>query len=150
MDIQRLDTTGFLITGFRRNWNFLRANYGGGLEDTVALPPDEPRRWNMKIDVLPDMIEHGGLIPNTQLTRAGYLYKFICDSKDAGDFPFWFRYAEPGEAPRDWLASFVDDFADFTQLCDRVFSTGLTLRQRALRDQESPSDEIPVDNPDQI
>ncbi len=150
MNIQKLDTTGFLITGFRRNWNFLRANYGGGLVDTVALPPDEPRQWTMKVDVLPDNFDYTGPIKDTQLTRAAYLYKFISDSKDAGDFPFWFSYADPGEDPRDWLASFADDFVDFSQLCDRVFSTGLTLKQRALRDQESPSQQQEVINPDQI
>ena len=150
MDLQHLDTTGFLITGFRRNWNFLRANYGGGLVDTVALPTDEPRRWTMKIDVLPDNFDNAGPIKDTQLTRAAYLYKFISDSKEAGDVPFWFRYADPGEDEREWLASFADDFVDFNQLCDRVFSTGLTLKQRVLRDQESPGEPTPIQNPDQM
>lgn len=150
MDIQRLNTIGFLFTSFKRSYNFLRADYGGGLVDTVPLPAATDRTWQIKIATLPDKIEHG-LIPDTQLTRAAYLYKSFCDSKEAGDQPFLFSYADPGENPRDWLASFADDELTFEQLCDRVFgNVGLTLKQRALRDQESPGEATPEDNPDKI
>ena len=149
MDIQTLNTTGFLFTSIEIGFAMLKADYGGGMQDTVVLD-DGLRTWSMKIDVLPDQQRYG-LIRDTQLTRAAYLWNFFNASKRAGDMPFWLNCADPGEDARNWLVSFADDKLSFQQLCDKVFGgVGLTLRQRALRDQESPGDPQPVVNPDQI
>jgi hypothetical protein len=148
-DIDRLNTTGFLFTSTEIGYDaILRADFGQGLQDAVTIG-DGLRTWMMKMDVLPDSDRYG-LIKDTQLTRAAYVWKFYCASKLNNDAPFWFRKADPGEDERDWLVSFTDDKLTFTQLCDRIHSAGLTLKQRTLRDQEAPGDATPVTNPDEI
>jgi len=154
MDIARLNTTGFLFTSVQQAFTILRADYGvdengGRRQDAVTIGGGE-HTWQMKIDVLPDNTDSVGFVADTQLTRAAYLWNFYKTSKANNDAPFWFRKADPGEDERDWLVSFSEDNLNFTQLRDRIHNTGLTLRQRALRDQESPGDTTPVDNPDQI
>jgi hypothetical protein len=149
MDIQTLNTTGFLFTSIEIGFTMLEADYGRGLMDAVVLD-DGLRVWSMKIDVLPDQKRYG-FIAETQLTRAAYLWNFFNASKRAGNMPFWLNHADPGEDARDWLVSFADHKLSYQQLCDKIFGgVGLTLRQRALRDQESPGDAQPVANPDQI
>lgn len=149
-EIQRLNTTGFLFTSVAQAYTILRADYGGGLQDAVTIG-GELRTWQMKIDVLPDNVHSVSLVDQTQFTRAAYLWKFYQASKANNDAPFWFRKDDPGdEGERDWLASFAEDNLSFEQLCSRIYRTGLTLKQRALRDQESPGDVTSIENPNQI
>jgi hypothetical protein len=159
-EIQRLITDGFLFTSVAQAYTILRADYGvdasgGRLQDAVTMGGGE-RTWQMKIDVLPDNIDLAGPVDQTQLTRAAYIWTFYQTSKQNNDAPFWFRKDDPGDDPlwtqgeREWLVSFADDNLSFTQLCARIYSTGLTLKQRALRDQEAPGEATPEDNPDKI
>jgi len=154
-DIERLNTAGFLFTSVAQAFTILRADYGvdangGRLQDAVTIGGGE-RTWQMKIDVLPDNLQYTGLVDQTQFTRAAYLWKFYQSSKANNDAPFWFHKDDPGdEGERDWLVSFAEDNLTFDQLCARIYRTGLTLKQRALRDQEAPGDATPIENPDQI
>lgn len=160
-ETQRLNTTGFLFTSVAQAFTILRADYGvdengGRLQDALTVGGGE-RTWVMRIDVLPDNLTYVGLVDQTQFTRAAYLWNFYRQSKANNDAPFWFRKAEPGDlfvdgaSEREWLVSFAEDNLTFQQLCDRIFGgVGLTLRQRALRDQESPGEPTPIENPDQI
>ncbi len=149
-DIETLNTTGFLFTQCEIGYEaILRADFGQGLQDAVTIG-DGLRTWYMKVDVLPDSDRYG-LIQDTQLTRAAYLWKFYQTSKANNDAPFWFRKDDAGdEGERDWLVSFAEDKLSFQQLCARIYSTGITLKQRTLRDQEAPGETTPVVNPDQI
>ena len=154
-EIPTLNTAGFLFTSVQQAYQILRADYGvdasgGRLQDAVTMGGGE-RSWTLKIDVLPDNIDFVGFVDGTQLTRAAYVWRLYQTSKANNDAPFWLRKDDPGdEGEREWLVSFAEDNLTFQQLCNRIYSAGLTLRQRALRDQESPGDVTPEPNPDQI
>src|SRR4051794_25351132 len=101
-EIQRLNTTGYLFTAGEIDYVILRADFGQGLTDAVTIG-DGLRTWTMKIDVLPDNLDSVGLVAETQLTRAAYLWQFYQTSKLNNDAPFWFSKGDPGEeGERDW------------------------------------------------
>jgi hypothetical protein len=148
-DLETLDTTGYIFTDVKVKVSILSADFGEGYEAAATIGGGL-RTWVMKIDVLPDNFTDAVPVQGTQETRAAYLWNFFLRSKLAGNQPFRFRHADPGQQEQEWLACFVDDELSYSILCSRIFSTGLQLRQRRLRSQDSPG--VPTDeqNPDQI
>jgi len=163
--METLDTTGFLVTEIAGEWNVLSADFGDGFEAAATVgAPEGTRVWTIKIDALtgdlrgglitdalePAFIlredgsfmlrEDGGQILQEQgSTRAQYLWRFFRISKANANQPFWFEAEDPDDGRRKlFLASFTDNRLSYTVLCAKVYSTGLMLRQRRLRDVMSP------------
>lgn len=138
MNIETLDTTGFLMNNVRVKYALLVADFGDGFESGAIIGNlDGQRFWSMKIDVVPDDTTSGaGLIEGE--TRAEYLWNFFQRSKAAANQPFWFLHQEPGQGEQLFLASFIDDELSFDILCAKIYSSGLQLKQRRLEDIVSP------------
>jgi hypothetical protein len=166
MSLPTLNTSGYLFTEVACEWNVLTADLGDGYEVGATVGhPEGTRTWAMKLDVLPGD-DRGGLIeddlePEYMLTedggyvltegggrivlerpgssRAQYLWRFFRVSKAAGNQPFWFEMEDPDDGTRKlFLASFVDHRLSYEVLCAKIYSTGLQLKQRRVRDVESP------------
>ncbi len=163
---QTLDTSGFLLTETTGEWAVLSADFGDGYEAAALVgDPQGSRTWSITIQVLPDSIDQVPGIPDDLepgfmmaeggdfvLTEDGdrillerisprsqYLWRFFRVSKAAGNAPFWIEVDDPDDGQRKlFLASFVDHKLSYGILCAKVYSTGLQLRQRRLRDVESP------------
>jgi hypothetical protein len=164
--METLNTTGFLFTEVAGDWNVLTADFGDGYESSATVgAPEGTRSWSMKIDVLPDSLAQAGgiaddldpsfllteggdfvlteggdrIVLERESTRAQYLWRFFRVSKAAGNQPFWVEMDDPDDGLRKlYLASFVDNKLSYAILCAKIYSTGLQLRQRRLRDVESP------------
>jgi hypothetical protein len=136
-DLATLNTEGFLFTEIAGEWNVLSADFGDGLglaKTTGA--PQGTRSWSMRIDVLPDGAEAP---PIESLGRARYIWQFFRLSKANGNQAFWFETEDPDDGLRKlFLASFVDNRLSYSVLCAKIYSAGLMLRQRRLRNVESP------------
>jgi lysophospholipase L1-like esterase len=151
MDLFTLNTTGFFFTEIAGEWNVLGADYGDGFKVGATVGhPAGTRAWSMKVDVLPGEAVHGGFIPDDvdesltlteagQSTRAEYLWRFFRASKENGNRPFWIEVEDPEDGDRKlFLASFVDNRLSYEMLRAKIYSTGLALEQRRLRDVASP------------
>lgn len=166
MDLHTLNTEGFTVAEIAGEWNVLSADFGDGYEAAATVgAPEGTRAWSMKIDVLPDrtsqvraisddldpafLLTEGGdfvlteggdrIVLENESSRAQYLWRFFRVSKANGNAPFWVEVEDPDEGNRQlYLASFVDHRISFAVLCAKVYSTGLQLRQRRLREVESP------------
>lgn len=160
-DLETLATTGFLFTETGVEIAVLTADFGDGYEAGALIgSPEGLRTWSVKIDVLPDNFEYIGeglllledgtflLAENgetislpydagieTGETRAEYLWQLFLRSKGAGNQPFWF---EDPKDERRYLVCFVDMRLNYQVLCAKVYSTGIQLRQRRLRNISSP------------
>lgn len=161
-----LDTSGFLFTEIAGEWSVLTADFGDGYgAGAVVGDPRGTRTWSMQIDALPDSTENAPAIPDDlepafllteeasfllletggfiqlegQSTRANYLWRFFRLSKAAGDEPFWIEVEDPDDGVRKlFLASFVEHKLSYAILCAKLYSTGLVLRERRLRNVVSP------------
>lgn len=166
-DLVTLNTTGFLFTETVGEWAVLSADFGDGYKSSATVGhPDGTRTWSMKIDVLPGdarggaiaddvdpsfLLTQGGdyvltegegggrVVLEKQSTRAEYLWRFFRYSKANGNQPFWVELEDPDDGTRKmFLASFADNRINYQVLCAKIYSTGLQLEQRRLRDVESP------------
>jgi hypothetical protein len=167
-DLFTLDTTGFLFTEIAGEWNVMSADFGDGFEAAATVGSAEgTRQWTMRVDVLPGtdaapaiadelepfyLLTEGGdyvlteggdrILLEHESTRAEYLWRAFRVSKANGNRPFWIEIEDPDNNTRKlYLASFADNKLSYAVLCARIYSTGLVLRQRRLRDVESP---VPV------
>ena len=156
--MQTLNTTGFLFTEVSGEWSILSADFGDGHEmGALVGDPQGTRAWSIRIDALPHSIdleasflltEPGDLLLlesgdrillESDATQASYLWGFFRVSKAANDEPFWIEVDDPDDGTRKkYLASFVDHRLTYTVLCAQLYSTGLRLIQRRLRDVVSP------------
>lgn len=133
---ERLNTSGFLFTQTKVAVNILSGDFGDGFAPPSAVigNPSGLRGWTIRIDALPD----SNIVPLIEgKTRADYLWDFFVASKAAGNKPFW---VEDPKTDLFYLASFTDDEISYEILCSKVYSTGLTLRQRRVSGQVSPID----------
>ncbi len=140
MPYEQINQSGFLFTQTSVRLDLLKAPAGDGfaLPSAVISDPAGLRSWSVKIDALPDSDAQAPKIGSE--TRAEYLWNFFLASKASGNAPFWI------EDPKDekfYLAEFVDDELTYEILCSKVYSAGLSLRQRRAADQETPVEEIP-------
>ncbi len=131
MSFAQLNTEGFLFTQTGLPVSLLKGSFGDGYDGPAAVigSPHGLRGWSVKIGVLPDA--EG---------RATYLWNFMLASKRAGNEAFWIA------DPKDnlfYLAEFIDDELSFDVLRSKAYATGLQLRQRRDRIQESPVTVIP-------
>jgi len=164
--MQTLDTAGFLFTEVSGEWSLLTADFGDGYEASALVgDPQGTRAWSIKVDTLPDsadqvgsiednlelayvltegggfvLTESGGrVLLENQSSRASYLWRFFRISKAANDEPFWLEVDDPDDGARKkYLASFIDNKLTYSVLCAKLYSTGLQLRQRRVRDVASP------------
>lgn len=163
--METLDTTGFTVMETAGEWDVLSADFGDGYEAGALVgDPAGTRTWTMKIDVLPDSTDQVGPIednlepeyvlgevsdfvltePGDRIllegsSRAKYLWRFFRISKAANDAPFWIEVDDPDDGARkQFLASFIDNKLTYSVLCAKLYSTGLQLKQRRLRDVASP------------
>jgi len=138
MSYDRLITDGFLFTQTGVKFSILSADFGDGLEAAATIDSGL-RRWTIKIDVLPDSASQVPLVDGQ--TRSEYLWNFFCASKQSGNYPFFIEDPKDGQF---YLACFVDDELSYEVLCAKIYSTGLQLRQRRVRDQVSPIPSYPI------
>lgn len=164
-DLLALNTEGYLFTEIAGEWTVLTADFGDGFEAGATVGhPEGTRTWSMKIDVLPDtmdapaladdlepsfLLTQGGdfvlteggdrIVLERQSTRAVYLWRFFRASKANGNQPFWIELEDPDDGTRKkFLASFADNRLSYQVLCAKIYSTGLQLKQRRMRDVASP------------
>jgi hypothetical protein len=166
-DFYTLNTDGYLFTEIAGEWDLLTADFGDGFEVAALVgSPEGTRTWSMKIDVLPAttkqapgishsldpvfLLTQGGeyalteggeqvILESNPAARAEYLWKFFRVSKASGNQPFWVELEDPDDSTRKmYLASFVDNRLTYQQLCAKVYSTGLQLRQRRVSGVVSP------------
>lgn len=149
-DYERLDTTYFTFTAIRLSVALLTADYGDGYQDAVLVGSNEGiRAWAVQINVLLDIPDHGlihSFNPEGE-TPYVYLFNFWLRQKAAGNRPFILRDPNDG---RDYFAEFVDHTLNLEMMTSALFSTGLELRQRRVRDVDSPSAPTDEENPFEI
>lgn len=160
-----LDTAGFLLTDTTGEWDVLSADFGDGYEAAALVgDPQGTRSWTVTIAALPDSTDQVGSIeddlepeyvlgevsgfvltePGDRIllegsSRSKYLWRFFRISKATNDEPFWIEVDDPDDGARKkFLASFIDNRLNYGVLCAKLYSTGLQLRQRRLRDVASP------------
>lgn len=147
-DYELLDTTGFSFTEMAITVSVLKANYGDGYgAGALNGHAQGLRSWTIEVALLPDLDEFLIFPADSSEgeTRANYLWDLFLRSKVAGNRPFRFREHKDGQ---EFFAEFVEDTLSFQMFTAKLFSTGLQIKQRRVRDFESPSP--PSDNPDQI
>ncbi|HEY0545320.1 MAG TPA: hypothetical protein VGC91_08100 [Pyrinomonadaceae bacterium] len=147
MDYELLDTTGFHFAEMSVSVAVLTANYGDGYGDGALVgSPEGLHKWSIEISLLPDLEEYSiySFDPSGE-TRARYLYNLFLRSKAAGNRPF--RFVEPGTG-KEYFAEFVEHTLTWSQFTAKAFSAQLEIRQRRVRDYESPTDT--TGNPDTI
>jgi hypothetical protein len=146
-DYERLDTTYFTFTAIRLKVAVLTVDYGDGYGDGALVGSDQGLRgWSVQINVLLDLEDYGlihSYDPEGQ-TPFVYLFNFILRSKVAGNRPFILRDPNDG---RDYFAEFVEHGLNLEMMTSALFSTGLELRQRRVRDFDSPSEPTDGENP---
>ena len=164
--MQTLDTSGFLFTEVAGEWSVLTADFGDGYEAGALVgDPQGTRTWSIKVETLPDSTDQVGGIEDelepeyvleevsgfvrtepgdrvlleTASSRSKYLWRFFRMSKAANDEPFWIEVDDQDDGARKkFLASFADNRLTYAVLCAKLYSTGLQLRQRRVRDVASP------------
>lgn len=144
--IERLITDGFLFETTSVRGFHLMANYGDGYRDGARIGEASGlRKWKVRIAALPHTDDY--LIDAGEYglkTRAEYLWEFYLRHNVESAFkPFWVR--DPF-LRRDYLAEIAEEELDFTILCAKVYSTGITLNQRRLPRTPSPGDVVTIEN----
>lgn len=149
-DFERLNTEGFLWESVAVRGEGLFASYGSGFGEGVVIGhPEGVMTWRARCSALPDyddfLIDAG--VYGLQ-TRERYLWDFyVRHNVNNCRKPFWLR--DP-KTSSDYLAEIVEEQLDYSMLCLKVSSTGLTLRQRRVAGVGSPSSPTDVVNPSSI
>jgi hypothetical protein len=145
-DFERLQTEGFALEGYSVRGPTLRASYGDGYaEGAVIGHPDGLITLKIKISALPDFDEYQVNAGEFGMqTRWQYLFDFyVRHNVNQAWKPFWMR--DP-KSRRDYLFEIAEEQLDMQMFSLKVSTVGLTLRQRRVHGQESPSDPVEVEN----
>ena len=138
MSFEQLDQTGFRFEETSVEFAILSANFGGGFEaNSLVGLSSGLREWAVRIDALPLMEEYqvdaGGSIGLQ--SRAEYLWDFYLRQMAAGNKSFWFVDVKSG---LNYLAAFADKKLSYRVFTATVYGTGLRIRERRERGEESP------------
>lgn len=111
------------------SFDFLEADYGDGYEDSALIGSAAGlRAWRLKYNVLPGTLDNAPEAgPLSMQSRADYLWDFFCQRKAEGNKPFIITSLRDGQ---QYLVKFVEHKLTYTMFMVKLFSTGLSLRQR--------------------
>lgn len=113
----------------------LKANFGAGYEVGVVTAPYGLHRWTLTANVLPELEDYTveyTLDTNTfTSTRFRYFFDFFKRHLLLGDKPFIIRDADNNKR---YLVSFAEPSIDFERLAYQLFSGGVTVKERRVRD----------------
>ena len=114
----------------------LEFSFGDGYEDSALVGSTEGiLSWKLVMKVLPGVLgqERGG--PLSVESRADYLWNFFCDRMAAGNETFKFVSPRNG---RMYLAAFAETKLSYEMFAARLFSSGISLKQRKEQGAEEP------------
>ncbi len=106
----------------------LEFSFGDGYEDSALVGSTEGTlSWKLTFKVLPGALGKERSGPLSVESRADYLWNFFCDRMAAGNESF--RFISPRNG-RMYLAAFAETKLSYEMFAARLFSSGISLKQR--------------------
>jgi len=114
----------------------LEFSFGDGYEDSALVGSTEGTlSWKLTFNVLPGALGQERCGPLSVESRADYLWNFFCDRMAAGNETFKFISPRNG---RMYLAAFAETKLSYEMFAARLFSSGISLKQRREQGAEEP------------